>query len=140
MPYNSSFPSSQRQVTSTGGQGVRPVSESMPDEKEVLKVRAGGAQASLLSSVHPPGSPTSAPLPSFTRSPRQKVAWLAGDAAAVSTLGGLHVLDFAAPPVQQARAVAAASAVGRYHDLKFTAGGILFAAGDQKRLDLYRFG
>lgn len=58
--------------------------------------------------------------------------------AAASTLRGLYMVDFASarPVVRPAEPFKDGRRIGRYHDLKW-AKNVLYAAGDDMRIDVY---
>jgi len=61
--------------------------------------------------------------------------------AAVSTLRGLYLVDFASgarPVARPAEPFKDGRRIGRYHDLKWANGrSLLYAAGDDMRIDVY---
>lgn len=60
--------------------------------------------------------------------------------AAVSTLRGLYLVDFASarPVARPAEPFKDGRRIGRYHDLKWANGrNVLYAAGDDMRIDVY---
>eukprot|EP01116_Phalansterium_solitarium_P006599 TRINITY_DN18925_c0_g1_i1.p1 TRINITY_DN18925_c0_g1~~TRINITY_DN18925_c0_g1_i1.p1 ORF type:complete len:615 (-),score=130.08 TRINITY_DN18925_c0_g1_i1:233-2002(-) len=57
---------------------------------------------------------------------------------AVSTLNGLHLIDFSTGKITQATPFADGRPMRRYHDLKWNAArGVLYAAGDDARVDKF---
>jgi WD40 repeat protein len=61
-----------------------------------------------------------------------------GGQAAVSTLKGLHLVDFTTLQSKAAVPFKDKRSIGRYHDLKWnTNRNLLYAAGDDQRVDLY---
>lgn len=60
--------------------------------------------------------------------------------AAVNTGRGLYLLDLQKPAAHLAKPFPDNRTVGTYHDLKWDPGHkLLYASGDQKRVDVYKF-
>eukprot|EP01018_Ginkgo_biloba_P002535 Gb_02403 [translate_table: standard] len=60
--------------------------------------------------------------------------------AAVNTVKGLYLVDFNQREARLAETFHDKRVVGTYHELKWApARKVLYAAGDQKRIDVYKF-